>query len=426
MRRKILRRYDLRLSQSIFECELIVMNKQTISIIAAGALIIILSMGTRSGFGIFLVPISETLGIGRESFSLAMAIQNIVLGIPLAGILADRFGPRTVAVSGGILYAIGMYAVSTVTQIGSLYLWLGFALGIAQSSTTYVVILGAVAQIVPPEKRSFSFGIITAAGSFGMFSMIPFSQTLETNLGWQSAFAVLSGCVMLIAVLALILPNHNNTSQTAADPVTESLPKVLVRASQHRGYLLLMTGFFVCGFHVAFISTHLPAFLTDGGVAPEARAASLAFIGLANIAGSFTFGYLGDRYRKKYLLSGLYLTRAIIISLFLILPLTDGTAVIFGILIGFVWLATVPLTSGTIAQIFGVRYLATLYGFVFFSHQIGSFLGVWLGGRFYDQYGDYTVVWMAAIALGIVAFFVHLPITDRPVEHPHIAVAAGD
>jgi predicted MFS family arabinose efflux permease len=402
------------------------MNKRTYSIILAGALIVILSMGTRSGFGLFLVPISETLGIGRESFSLAIAIQNIVLGIPLAGILADRFGPRTVAVTGGILYTIGMYAVSTVSQIGGLYLWLGFALGIAQSSTSFVVVLGAVAQVVPPEKRSLSFGIITAAGSLGMFTMIPFSQTLETNFGWQSAFAILSGCVMLIAVLALILPNRNNAPSTVKDPITESMTKVLVRASQHRGYLLLTSGFFVCGFHVAFISAHLPAFLTDGGVSPEARAASLAFIGLANMAGSFTFGYLGDRFRKKYLLSGLYLIRAIIISLFLILPLTDGTAVIFGMMIGFVWLATVPLTSGTIAQIFGVRYLATLYGFVFFSHQIGSFLGVWLGGRFYDQYGDYTAVWMAAIALGIFAFFVHLPITDSPIDKPKVTIATGD
>lgn len=402
------------------------MNRRTVSIIVAGALIIILSMGTRQSFGIFLVPITETLGIGRESFSLAMALQNIVLGIPLAGMLADRFGPRTVAVVGGVLYAIGMYAVSTVSQIGGLYLWLGFALGIAQSSTTYVVVLGAVAQIVPPEKRSLSFGVITAAGSFGMFAIIPFSQSLETSMGWQSAFVVLSGCVMLIAILALILPHQNNTPQTMKDPVTESLTKVLIRASQHRGYLLLMSGFFVCGFHVAFISSHLPAFLTDGGVAPEARAASLAFIGLANMVGSFTFGYLGDRFRKKYLLSGVYLARAIIISLFLILPLTDTTAILFGIMIGFVWLATLPLTSGTIAQIFGVRYLATLYGFVFFSHQIGSFLGVWLGGRFYDQYGDYTQVWVAAIVLGIFAFLVHLPITDRPIDQPTVAVSAGD
>jgi predicted MFS family arabinose efflux permease len=402
------------------------MNRRTYSIIAAGALIIILSMGIRSGFGLFLVPITETLGIGRESFSLAMAIQNIVLGIPLAGILADRFGPRTVAVTGGVLYAIGMYAISNVSQVGGLYLWLGVVLGIAQSGTTYVVILGAIAQIVPPEKRSLSFGVITAAGSFGMFSMIPFSQTLETSFGWQSTFAILSGCMMLIVVLALILPTRHSSPQDIQDPITESLTKVLLRASQHRGYLLLVSGFFVCGFHVAFISSHLPAYLTDGGVAPEARAASLAFIGLANIAGSFTFGYLGDRYRKKHLLSGLYLSRAIIISLFLILPLTNGTAIIFGMMIGFVWLATVPLTSGTIAQIFGVRYLATLYGFVFFSHQIGSFLGVWLGGRFYDQTGSYSVIWIAAIILSFFAFLVHLPIPDRPISLPSAAVSGGD
>ena len=402
------------------------MNRRAYFIIAASALIIILSMGTRQSFGIFLVPITESLGISRELFSLAMAIQNIMLGIPLAGMLADRFGPRTVAIFGGVLYAVGMLAISSITQVGGLYLWLGLVLGIAQSSTTYVVILGAVAQIVPPGKRSFAFGIITAAGSFGMFAMVPVAQTLETNIGWQPAFAVLSGCILLIAVLALIFPARPRQNSDAQDPITESLINTLKRASRHRGYLLLTAGFFVCGFHVAFISSHLPAFLTDGGITPGARAASLALIGLANIAGSFTFGYLGDRYRKKYLLSGLYFIRAVIISLFLILPLTNISAVAFGALIGFVWLATVPLTSGTIAQIFGARYLASLYGIVFFSHQIGSFLGVWLGGRVYDLNGSYTPVWLAAIALGVVAAFVHLPITDRPLENAVVPALASD
>ena len=402
------------------------MNRRVLVIIAASAVIIILGMGIRQSFGIFLVPITETLGVNRETFSLAMAVQNIMLGIPLAGILADRFGPRTVAIVGGLLYGIGMFAVSNVAQVGGLYLWLGVIMGLAQSSTSYVVILGAVAQIVPSEKRGLAFGIITAAGSFGMFTMVPVAQTLETNLGWQSAFAVLSGFIMLIAVLALVLPARQKSPSSLENPVTASLTSTLKRASRHRGYLLLVSGFFVCGFHVAFIASHLPAFLGDGGVAPWARATALAMIGLANIAGSFTFGYLGDRYRKKYLLSGLYLTRAIIISLFLLLPLTSTTAIAFGMLIGFVWLATVPLTSGTIAQIFGARYLATLYGFVFFSHQVGSFLGVWLGGRVYDLSGSYTPVWLAAIALGIFAFLVHLPITDRPLEPQAIPAASGD
>lgn len=402
------------------------MSRRAYILIAASAIIIILSMGIRQSFGIFLVPITETLGIGREAFSIAIALQNIVLGIPIAGMLADRFGPRTILVSGGVLYTVGMLAISNVSQIGGLYLWLGIILGIAQSGTTYVVILGAIAQIVPSDKRSLSFGIITAAGSFGMFAMIPVSQTFETNFGWQSSFAMLAGLIGFIIILALVFPARYKQQDNAQDPISESLMKTLKRASRHRGYLLLMSGFFVCGFHVAFISAHLPAFLTDGNVAPSARAASLAFIGLANIAGSFTFGYLGDRFRKKYLLSGLYLARAIIISLFLILPLTDGTAILFGMLIGFVWLATVPLTSGTIAQIFGVRYLATLYGIVFFSHQIGSFLGVWLGGRFYDQYGSYTPVWLAAIALAIFAFLVHLPITDQPIHKSKMVTAIGD
>ncbi len=391
------------------------MNRYTYYIVAASGLIIILSVGIRQSFGIFLTPITDTLGTGRELFSLAIAIQNIVLGVPLAGILADRFGPRAILMFGGVLYAVGMVAIANTMQMAGMYLWLGLVLGIAQSSTTYVVILGAVARIVPPEKRSLSFGIITAAGSFGMFTMIPFAQTLETNFGWQSAFVILGGCILLIPALASAFPARASTLSDTQDPITESLTKTLTRASKHRGYLLLTSGFFVCGFHVAFISTHLPSFLEDGGIESWARAAALSLIGLANMIGSFTFGYLGDRYRKKYLLSGVYLARAIIISLFLILPLTNITALIFGAMIGFVWLATVPLTSGTIAQIFGVRYLATLYGLVFFSHQIGSFLGVWLGGRIYDTYGNYTPIWMAAVALGVFAFLVHLPIADRPI-----------
>ena len=266
--------------------------------------------------------------------------------------LADRFGPRSVLIFGGVLYAVGMVAIANTTQMGGMYLWLGIVLGIAQSSTTYVVILGAVARIVPPEKRSLSFGIITAAGSFGMFTMIPFAQTLETNFGWQSSFMILGVCVLLIPLLASPFPARASTDPTTTDPITESLTKTLTRASKHRGYLLLTSGFFVCGFHVAFISTHLPSFLEDGGVESWARAAALSLIGLANMIGSFTFGYLGDRYRKKYLLSGVYLARAIIISLFLILPLTNITALVFGAMIGSVWLATVPLTSGTIAPNF--------------------------------------------------------------------------
>ena len=393
------------------------MFKKSTIVIICGALVVTISMGVRQAFGIFLQPISDGLGTGREVFSLAIALQNIILGLPLMAIVADRFGSRWIVLGGGLLYAVSLLLVPVLTSAAGLYLSLGLLAGLALSSTTYVVVLGAVAQVVPPQKRSSAFGITTAAGSLGMFLVVPGAQALLTNFGWEMSFVVMAGMVGLIALLAFGFPNRpaDDAHDLRDGFEANSLPQILAKAGGHSGYWLLNAGFFVCGFHVAFIATHLPAFLSDQGVAPMAGATALALIGLSNVFGSYFFGWLGDRYRKKNLLAFLYFMRAIVIALFLVLPITNISSIIFGAAIGFLWLATVPLTSGMVAQIFGSRYMTTLYGIVFFFHQVGSFLGVWLGGRIYDSTGSYNSVWLAAIVLGVLAAVIHLPLSDRPV-----------
>ncbi len=386
-------------------------------IILLSSVIIAVTMGTRQSFGLFLQPMSESLSMGRETFSLAMAVQSILLGIPLAGMLADRIGPRSVVAVGAILYAGGFAMLSFASSAVGLFFGLGGVIGLALSATSYVVILGAVAKVVPPDRRGTAFGIVTAAGSFGTFTVVPGVQWLLNSVGWQTTLSYAAIAVGIIALFALGFPSRTQEPATVSgDPYEEKLGEVLAQAGRHSGYLLLNAGFFVCGFHVAFIATHLPPFLADHGLPKMIAATALSLIGLFNMIGSFLFGRLGDRYRKKYLLSFLYFARAVVITCFLIVPVTSATALIFAAVIGFLWLATVPLTSGTVAQIFGTRHLSSLYGIVFFSHQIGSFIGVWLGGRIYDETGSYNVVWIGAIVLGLAAAIVHLPIKDRTLE----------
>ena len=388
------------------------MERKAILVIAAAALTVLISTGIRQSFGIFLAPVSESLGTGRELFSLAIAVQNLIFGLPLIGIIADRVGSRAVVVVGGLLYVVGLVLMPLTVSAAGLFGSLGVLVGLALSGTTYVVVLGAVAQVVAPEKRTRTFGIITATGSAGMFVVPPIAQWLLSSFAWQGAFVGLAGLALGMIGLAFWLPNR--PVGAGAGVVDESFLTVLNRARRHSGYLLLIAGFFVCGFHVSFIATHLPAFLTDNDLPPEVGGWALALIGVANIFGSYTFGRLGDRYRKKYLLSFLYASRAVVITLFLVVPLTTASALIFGTVIGFLWLATVPLTSGTVAQIFGVRYLSTLYGIVFLSHQVGAFLGVWLGGRVFDATGSYQPVWLIAVGLSLFAALVHTPISDAP------------
>ncbi|VAW31114.1 Uncharacterized MFS-type transporter [hydrothermal vent metagenome] len=362
-------------------------------------------------------PISNSLGGGRESFSLAIALSNLVYGLPLVGIIADRSGSCWVLAAGGILYSLRLLALSRAATAAGLQLSLGLMIGLALSATTYVVVLGAVAQLVPASRRSSTFGIITAAGSSGMFIIPPLAQFLIDKYGWQATLVALAGVSLIIVLLAFGLPNkpgRQDQTETAV-PNEEPFIKTLQKAKGHTGYLLLIIGFFVCGFHVAFIATHLPAFLGDNGLPSFAGAGALSLIGAFNMIGSFSFGWLGDKLRKKYLLSIIYLGRAVVITTFLLFPISQTSAIIFSGAIGFLWLATVPLTSGTVAQIFGARYLSTLYGIVFLGHQLGAFLGVWLGGRVYDATGTYNLVWTIAIGLALIAALVHLPITDSRV-----------
>ena len=392
-------------------------NRKAAIVIFCSALIVFVSMGIRQSFGLFLSPISRDLGIGREVFSLAIAWQNLIFGLPIVGILADHFGPRWVVAGGALLYAVCFFLLSSVSTPFDLYAVLGVLMGIALSSISYVVVLGAVAQVVAPEKRASSFGLITAAGSFGTFAIIPGVQWLLSGVGWQSSFAFIALIAGASALLAIGIPQRGReVSSTTLESHDGSLFHALLQARGHSGYWLLNAGFFVCGFHVAFIATHLPAFLTDHGLSKMVGATALSLIGLFNIFGSYLSGQLGDRYRKKYLLSLLYLGRALVISGFLFISVTNTSALVFGSLIGFLWLATVPLTSGTVAQIFGSRYLSTLYGIVFFSHQIGSFLGVWLAGRMYDATGSYDIIWIAAILLSLASSLIHLPIADKPLQ----------
>ena len=392
-------------------------NRKATIVIFCSALIVFVSMGIRQSFGLFLAPISQDLGIGREVFSLAIAWQNLIFGLPIVGILSDYFGPRWVVAGGALLYAVCFFLLSSISTSLGLYTVLGVLMGIALSSISYVVVLGAVAQVVAPEKRASFFGLITAAGSFGTFALVPGVQWLLSGVGWQSSFAFIALVAGASAFLAIGIPQRGrDVSPNTIESHDGSLLQVLLQARGHSGYWLLNAGFFVCGFHVAFIATHLPAFLTDHGLSKMVGATALSLIGLFNIFGSYLSGQLGDRYRKKYLLSLLYLGRAIVISGFLFISVTNTSALVFGSLIGFLWLATVPLTSGTVAQIFGSRYLSTLYGIVFFSHQIGSFSGVWLAGRVYDATGSYDMIWIAAILLAVTSSLVHLPIADKPVQ----------
>ncbi|HET8727192.1 MAG TPA: MFS transporter [Alphaproteobacteria bacterium] len=380
-----------------------------------GAVIVTLAMGIRQSFGIFLRPISMDLEIGRQVFGFAIALQNLFFGMaqPVVGAIADRYGAGRVIAVGAVLYAAGLVLTTFSADPLTLNVTFGVLIGLALSGTTYVVVLGAVGRAVPREKRSVAFGLTTAAGSFGMFAVVPGAQALLTGFGWHGAFALMAIMVSMIAILGIGLAGKPaNAADSGPD---QTWGQALAEAGRHSGYWLLNAGFFVCGFQLAFVGTHLPAFLRDNGISPSVGANALALIGLFNIAGSYLFGMLGGRYRKKYLLSGLYFARAAVIALFLLLPLTPATALLFGAGIGFLWLATVPLTSGLVGQVFGVRYLSMLYGIVFMSHQVGSFFGAWLGGVDYDLTGSYSTVWLISIVLGVLAGILHWPIADRPV-----------
>ncbi|EKE70528.1 MFS transporter [Oceanibaculum indicum] len=389
------------------------------AILLCGSLIVALSFGVRSAFGLFMVPISGELGWGREIFALSIALQNLLwgLGQPFAGALADRFGPMKVVIGGGLLYSAGVLIMSVSTTPMLFHLSTGVLVGFGLSGTGFSIVLAAVGKVVAPEKRSWALGIVTAAGSFGQFAMVPLGQAFLSAYGWQTTVLILGISSLAMLPLAGAFWGIGQRGGLSAGPAsTQSLGEALREASRHRGFLLLTAGFFVCGFHVAFIAAHLPSFVIDRGLDPRIGAWALGLVGLFNVIGSYTSGVLGGKYSKKYLLSMLYVTRSAVIVLFISFPMTETTVLIFAAAMGLLWLSTVPLTSGIVAQVFGPKYMSMLTGIVFLSHQIGSFLGVWGGGYLYDTTGSYNVVWYCSIALGIFAGLVHWPIDERPLD----------
>ena len=381
-------------------------------VVVAGALIVSIGMGVRQTFGLFLTPMSLDLGIGRETFGFALAIQQIVWGVlqPVMGAVADRFGSARVIALGIAGYVVGLLIMGNATAAWHLDIGAGVMIGFALSGTTFAVVLGAVGRVVAPEKRSMAFGLATAGGSFGQFLMAPIGQQLIAGLGWNGALLVMAAITAAMIPLALLLRGRTTASGEREQTISEAVHE----ASGHSGFWYLNAGFFVCGFQVVFIAVHLPAYVGDLGLPATVGAASLALIGFFNIIGSWGCGVLGDKRSKKYLLSGIYILRSAVTILFLFAPKTDIVVYLFASAMGLLWLGTVPLTSGLVAQIFGMRYMATLFGIVFFSHQLGSFLGAWMGGWLFDLTGSYDLMWWISIAIGLVAAALHLPITDRP------------
>ena len=393
----------------------------TVVLIASG-MILSLGMGIRAGFGLFLQPITHDLGWGRETFALALAVQNLVWGAtqPFVGMVSDRYGSAKVVIAGAVLYAIGLTTMALSNTPLLFVLTAGVLIGVGLSGVTYSVVSGVIGRKFPPEKRSMALGISAAAGSFGQFAMLPFTQGLLTYVGWFGALLSLAAVGLLMAPFAAALVERRHAQVHA---FAQSARQAMSEALGHRGYMLLTIGFFVCGFQIVFIGVHLPAYLADRGMPPHVAVTALALVGLFNVIGTYVAGWLGGRMPKRYILSFIYFARAAAIALFVFVPLSVASVYAFACTIGALWLSTVPPTNGIVAQIFGVRYLAMLSGFTFFSHQIGSFLGAWLGGKLYDTTGSYDIVWYLSIALGVVAGLINLPIDERAIERPAVAVA---
>ncbi|MGZ0189667.1 MAG: MFS transporter [Alphaproteobacteria bacterium] len=389
------------------------MTRQTQTMIVCGVIIVLIAGGLRQSFGVFLKPITLDLDIGRQVFGSAIAIQALLFGgcQPIAGMLADRYGAFRVISVGAMLYAFGLLLAGQSRDAVELLLSMGVLVGIGLSGATQVVVLGAVGKVIPNEQRGTVFGIIIAAGSVGMFALVPGAQALLSEVGWRNSLTFAAVAILLLPIIALGLYGKQ-TPITSGPP--QSLMDAIREARGHSGYVLLTMGFFVCGFHVTFVGTHLLAYLADNDVSSTAASYALGVIGLCNVIGAFVFGRLSDRYSKKNILTIIYLGRAVLMTCLLVFPITDVTAIIFGICMGLMWLATVPLTSGIVAQVFGARHFSMLYGIVFMSHQFGGFSGAWLGGYVVDKTGSYDIMWALAIALGLIAAALHWPIKEAP------------
>lgn len=388
--------------------------RRPVLVILAGCLIALIGFGVRSSFGLFLEPVTSTRGWDRETFALALAIQNLFwgIGVPFAGMLADRHGPGRVLGLGALVYGIGTWGMATADGAITFHLLAGVVIGLGVALTSFSIALAAMVRVVSPQRQSLVLGIGTAAGSMGQVVFSPISQGFISNFGWEPTLVVLAASVLLILPLAMLLPPIADTD--TPHPLEQSVRAAITEAVNHRGYVLLTLGFFVCGFHVAFITVHFPTYVRDLGLDPQIGANSIAVIGLFNIIGAFLSGLAGQRWKKKTGLAVIYSLRAIAITSLMLSSKTPTAIYLFAGTMGLLWLSTVPLTSGIVAQVFGVRYMATLFGIVFFSHQVGSFLGVWLGGYLSDTTGSYDAVWWTGVVLSVVAALIHLPITERP------------
>ena len=390
-------------------------------VLICGGIILTLSLGTRHSFGLYLQPMTLDLGWNRQTFAIALAIQNLVYGLatPFAGMIADKFGAAKALIGGTLLYALGMVLMAHSTTGWEFTLSAGLLVGTGLSCSGFATVFGVIGRAFPPEKRTVVLGIAGAAGSFGQFLMLPYGQTMITHLGWQNALLICAATLFLILPLSSALSEKGRV----ADVSKQSIPEALREAFGHSGYMLLCSGYFVCGFQLMFISVHFPAYLIDQRMTPETGMMALALIGLFNIFGTYLWGWLGQHYTKKYVLSVLYFTRAVAFAIFITLPLTPFSVYLFAATIGFLWLGTVPVTSGLIAQIFGVKYLATLTGIAFLFHQVGSFLGVWIAAYLFDSTGSYRLMWWLTIALGVLAALINMPINDRQIHRPAAAAA---
>lgn len=389
----------------------------TAQVLACGAVIVTLSMGIRHGFGLWLQPITQAQSWTRETFAFALAIQNLVWGITgvFAGMLADRFGAFRVIVVGALLYALGLVGMAYADTPLLFSLSTGVLIGMAQAGTTYAVIYGVIGRQVAADKRSWAMGVAAAAGSFGQFLMVPTEGFLINHFGWQQALVFLGVTALLMAPLAWGLREPSFAGGGPSVPRDQSIVQALREAFRYPSFRFLMAGYFVCGFQVVFIGVHMPSYLKDHGLSPQVASYSLALIGLFNVFGTYAAGVLGQKMPKKYILAFIYMARAVVITVFLLVPLSPTSVYIFSAVMGVLWLSTVPPTNATVAQIFGVAHLSMLGGFVFFSHQIGSFMGVWLGGYLYDRTGSYDIVWYIAIALGVLAALINLPVREAPI-----------
>jgi MFS family permease len=383
-------------------------------VVICGCLIAMTAFGPRSALGFFLTPLSQEHHWGRDVFSMALAIQNLLWGIgqPFAGGIADRFGANRVMMVGAVLYALGLVLMAHATTPGMLDLSAGVLIGLGLSGCSFNLVLGAFGKLLPEEWRSLAFGAGTAAGSFGQFLYSPIGVALMDSVGWQTALTIFAGVTMLIVPLSIALATPR---RAAAAMASQSFRQAMAEAFGHRSYVLLVLGFFTCGFQLAFVTVHLPSYLIDRGLSAEIGGWTLATIGLFNIVGSLISGYLGNRVPKRYILSTIYFARALSIAAFISLPASPAATLIFGAVTGLLWLSTVPPTSALVAVMFGTRWLTMLFGFAFFSHQVGGFLGVLLGGIVFDAYGSYNPVWWLSVLFGVLSAIINLPIVEEPV-----------